>query len=342
MTTAYVTHPLCTGHAIPGHPERPARAQAVWQALDESGLAARMQKTQPPPIDDEPILWVHTKDYLDMLNRCAEHAHGMRFDADTLALPETPGIARISAGGVMLAVDQVMSGDANNALAITRPPGHHAIPDRAMGFCFLNNIAIAARRAQKQHGVEKVMIVDYDVHHGNGTQDMFYRDDSVLFVSTHQYPYYPGSGAINETGADLGLGYTLNIPLTPGHGDDEYAELFRQIVWPAARRFQPELILVSAGFDGHWDDPLANMNLSLAGYAHLTRELIAMGEALCDGRIVFVMEGGYDLDVLANGILNVAHALLGDSTVVDPLGPGRKFTLDVKPLIDRLRSTHNL
>lgn len=342
MTTAYVTHPLYTGHDLPNHPERPARVKAVWRALDESGVAQRMKRLTPYALGDEAILAVHTRQYVELLHLCANHDHGMRFDADTLALPETPEIARLSAGGVVAAVDAIMTGAVDNALSVTRPPGHHAIPQRAMGFCFLSNVAIAARHAQRTYGIRRVMIVDYDVHHGNGTQDAFYDDKDVLFISTHQYPYYPGSGAVAETGAGPGLGATINIPLTAGHGDRCYAEIYRQVVWPAARRFKPELIIVSAGFDAHWDDPLAMMNLTLRGYDHLTRELIRMARELTQGRILFALEGGYDLTVLANGVLNVAYALLDDPTVSDPLGGKKEYEVDIRDLLDYVRKAHDL
>jgi acetoin utilization deacetylase AcuC-like enzyme len=211
-----------------------------------------------------------------------------------------------------------------------------------MGFCLLGNIAIAARHAQTAHKIERVMIVDFDVHHGNGTQDMFYNDDSVLFISTHQYPYYPGTGNFNETGTGSGKGYTINIPLPARNGDQNYALVYEQIIWRAARRFQPQLILVSAGFDAHFTDPLAMMRLSLTGYAHLTRELIRMAEELSNGKIVFVMEGGYDLDTLAHGMCNITYALLGNDTIIDPLGVRHDHEPDITPLVERLQQIHNL
>jgi acetoin utilization deacetylase AcuC-like enzyme len=226
---------------------------------------------------------------------------------------------------------------------VVRPPGHHAMPDNAMGFCLLGNVAMAVRYAQKRHQLERVMIVDYDVHHGNGTQDMLYDDPHSLFISMHQYPFYPGSGALHETGSGAGQGYTVNIPLPAGHDDHSYATLFRDIIWPLADRYQPQLLVVSAGFDAHWNDPLANMHLTLSGYAHMTRELIQMARAHCDGKIVVVLEGGYDLDVLSHGVQNIAHALLGDDTISDPLGPGPQRTAPViAPLIAEVKHIHRL
>ena len=267
----------------------------------------------------------------------------VRLDPDTYALPVSPEVARLAAGAVIGAVDAVLSTQADNALAIVRPPGHHATADRQMGFCLLNNIAIAARQAQSRHGLEKVLILDYDVHHGNGSNDIFYADHSVLFISLHQYPFYPGSGALHEIGEDDGRGATINIPLPAGHGDAAYRCLFADIVIPAIERFQPDVMLISAGFDAHWVDPLASMQLTLAGYDYLARECIKLAERLCAGRIVFVMEGGYDLRALAHGWRNIACALLGQDDISDPYGaPSNSARLDVQPLIAELQHIHRL
>lgn len=320
MTTAYVTHPRYVEHDIPGHPERPERIQAIWRELDRAGLTARMKRVEPVLASDAQIAAVHTEAYVKLLNWLATQEQAIQFDADTYALPVSAHIARLSAGGVIAAVDAVLRGTADNALAVVRPPGHHALDHRGMGFCLLGNVPIAVRHAQHAHGLKRVLVVDFDVHHGNGTQDMFYQDDSVLVISTHQFPFYPGSGSVYETGDGGGLGYTINVPTRAGMGDKTYRAIFQRIVWPAARRFQPELIVVSAGFDAHWKDPLAMINLSLTGYAYLTHELICMAEQLCGGRIVFALEGGYDAQVLAHGVRNIAHALLGDDDVSDPFG----------------------
>ncbi|MDX1994906.1 MAG: histone deacetylase [bacterium] len=345
MTTAYLTHPRYLEHNLPGHPEHAGRIQAVWSKLEESGLASRMKRAEATPVTDAQILAVHEARYLDVFQQIAllsPDEVGM-LDHDTYALSVTPEVARLAAGGVVDSVDLVLRGEADNALAAVRPPGHHAIPRRGMGFCLLGNIAIAARHAQKAYGIERVLIVDYDVHHGNGTQDMFYEDDSVLFISTHQSPFYPGTGRLEETGNGSGKGYTLNIPLPAGQGDKNYATIFEQIVWPAARRFQPGLILISAGFDAHWTDPLAAMKLTLTGYDALTRQLIAMAKELCGGKIVFVMEGGYNLEALGYGVANIARALLGDDAITDPLGKGsQRPEPDISALIQQIKALHQL
>ncbi|MBA3870318.1 MAG: histone deacetylase [Anaerolineae bacterium] len=344
MTTAYITHPRYTEHHLAGHPEHAGRIRAVWTELDKTGLSTRMQKIDAPAVAEEWILNVHTPKYLELLHWIEQHPPQTgvhHLDPDTYAGATSFEIAKLSAGGVVQAVDEVLSGRVNNALAAVRPPGHHAMPDHAMGFCLLGNVPIATRYAQKQFGIERVMIVDFDVHHGNGTEAMLYDDPTTLFISSHQYPFYPGTGALTDTGTGKGTGYTINIPLAAGHGDNSYAAFYEQIIWPAAERFKPELIIVSAGFDAHWLDPIAGMRLTLTGYAHLTRELIKMAEKFCDGKIVFAMEGGYNLDALSHGMANVAYALLGDDAVSDPLGlPRDQREPDVKPLINQLKQIH--
>jgi acetoin utilization deacetylase AcuC-like enzyme len=264
-------------------------------------------------------------------------------DANTYAGPGALEIARLSAGGAVDAVDAVCAGTVDNGLAAVRPPGHHAIADYGLGFCLLGNIAIAARHAQQKYGIERVLIVDYDVHHGNGTEAMFYDDPSILFISTHQYPLYPGTGAVTDVGTGAGVGYTINVPLPAYCGDANYTRIFDEIVWKAAERFQPQLVLVSAGLDAHWTDPLAGMKLTLNGYAHLSSELMRMADQYCSGKIVFVMEGGYDLDGLSHGISNIARLLLGDAPT-DPLGlpPNPRAEPDISHLLARIKSLHNL
>jgi len=341
MTTAYLTDDSFTQHNHPQHPEQAGRIEAVWQELDSAGLVYQLRRIRPTAARDEQILAVHTREHLKRLVAVSQGNRMVRLDPDTYALPVSPEVARLAAGAVIGAVDAVLSTQADNALAIVRPPGHHATADRQMGFCLLNNIAIAARHAQSRHDLEKVLILDYDVHHGNGSNDIFYADPSVLFISLHQYPHYPGSGALNEIGEDEGRGATINIPLSAGHGDASYRGLFADIVIPAIERFQPDLMLISAGFDAHWVDPLASMQLTLSGYDYLARDCIKLAARLCAGRIVFVMEGGYDLRALAHGWCNIARALLGRDEISDPYGsPRTGSSSDMQPLIEQLRQIH--
>jgi acetoin utilization deacetylase AcuC-like enzyme len=341
MTTAYITDPRFAAHTLAGHSEYAGRLTAIQEALDRQGVTGRMARLAATEATEAHLRAVHSAEYLQLL-AWTETQKGLMLGPDTYVLPQSSGVARLASGAAIRGVDAVLNKEADNALVCARPPGHHATPQMGMGFCLLNNVAIAARHAQNAHGLKRVMIVDYDVHHGNGTQDVFYADPSVLFVSTHQYPWYPGTGAVDEIGTGEGVGATVNIPLQAGVGDDSYALIYEQVVWAVARRFQPELILVSAGFDAHWADPLGQINLSLKGYDYLTRQLILMAEALCDGRIVFVLEGGYNLNSLSHGVLNVAYALLGDSQLADPLGPAKGKEPSVRPLIAQIKQLHNL
>jgi acetoin utilization deacetylase AcuC-like enzyme len=332
MTTAYVTHPRYTDHHLPEHPEHAGRIRAVWKRIDEDGLAEQMRLIEAPAAARAQITAVHDADYYALLERTADLPRTARLDADTYVNPASFEIARLAAGGAIAAVDAVLTAAADNALAVVRPPGHHAVAERGMGFCLFNNVAVAARHAQQAHGLQRIAIIDYDVHHGNGTNDIFYEDPSVLFVSLHQYPLYPMSGLVRETGRGAGAGFSANLPLPAGCGDAEYARAFDALVWPLIDRFQPQLLLVSAGHDAHWMDPLAGMRLSLAGFAHLNAELNRMAQAHCGGKIVYVMEGGYNLDALGYGWRNIARQLLGEAPD-DPLGPAPN---EAAPEIDGL------
>jgi acetoin utilization deacetylase AcuC-like enzyme len=248
----------------------------------------------------------------------------------------------MAAGGLLAALEALMAGRIANGFALVRPPGHHATPDAGMGFCLLNNVAIAARHALTFPQIERVFIADIDVHHGNGTQDVFETDPRVFYFSTHQYPLYPGTGHWSEVGRGEGKGTVLDVPLPAGVGDADYARVYEELVWPLVRRFRPHLILVSAGYDAHWKDPLAMIQLSLSGYSHLLRELVAMADELCAGRILFTLEGGYHLAALAYGVLNTFYALLREEQVVDPFGLSAIKGPDVSPLFDRLKALHGL
>ncbi|MBZ0309540.1 MAG: histone deacetylase [Anaerolineae bacterium] len=339
MTTAFFTNERFSLHTLQGHPEHAGRLEAVIRLYKEKVVWEHLFQVTAVPATEEQLLRVHTPRHLEVLKSVNRPA---MLEMDTYVVPESYELARLAVGGVLAVVDSVMRGDAANGIAAVRPPGHHATPARAMGFCLLSNIAIAARHARAAHSLERVAVVDFDVHHGNGTQDALYDDPTILFMSSHQSPLYPGTGAVHEIGRGAGKGFTANAPLPPGVGDTGIQELYEKFLWPLLRRFQPQLILVSAGFDAHWRDPLANLMFSLTGFDHITRELIKMAEELCDGKIIFVMEGGYDLEVLSHGWLNVASALLGSSEISDPIGSYRQ-SHDLPPeLLQTLLTIHGL
>ena len=290
-----------------GHPERPERLAAVAEALEARGDA--LLRRTPRPAEQDELLAVHSRAHLEHVRRAAEAGPG-RLDPDTYVSPASYDVALLAAGGAVDLALRVARGEVARGFAAVRPPGHHAEGDRAMGFCLFNNAAIAARAVQRRAGVERVLLVDWDVHHGNGTQHTFEADPSLLYVSTHQYPYYPGTGAAGEIGVGRGEGTTLNLPLPAGCGDAEYVGLFQRVLVPAARAFRPEYWIVSCGFDAHEDDPLAAMRVTRAGYAALTAVVRALADELSGGRLLFVLEGGYSLRGLCEGTDAVLEGLL--------------------------------
>jgi acetoin utilization deacetylase AcuC-like enzyme len=341
MTTAIITNPRHADHDNPQHPERAARVRAIEAALDASGLRADLVALEPHPASEAQLLAVHHRSLVQTIRRATAQAF-TRLDLDTYLTAGSWDAALLAAGAALQAVDAVASGQASNAFALVRPPGHHATPSRAMGFCLFNNIAIAARHALDTPGIDRVAIIDYDVHHGNGTQECFYTDGRVLFCSTHAWPLYPGTGAQHEIGAGEGYGTTLNLPLPYGVGDRGFEQLYDEVVLPAVRRFGPQLILVSAGYDAHWADPLGPLTLSVAGYAALTQRLAALADEVCGGRIVLVLEGGYHLDALGACVVAAMRVLLGRDPGPDPLGPAEVHEPDVAALIEQVRREHPL
>jgi len=339
--TAYVYHPIYLEHNRPGHPENARRLERILDTLREQGMLDRLQPLEPRPATREELLRVHTEPHIEHVREVAQRGGG-HLDPDTYVSPRSFEAALMAAGGVTRAVEGVLSGKIANAFALVRPPGHHATAGRAMGFCLFNNVAIAARAALAREGIERVFIADFDVHHGNGTADLFASDPNVFYFSTHQYPYYPGTGAKEDRGSGAGAGTALNVPLPTNVGDDGYARILQALVWPLVERFNPDLMLVSAGYDAHWNDPLAHMALSLAGYAATAQTLVSMADRWCDGRLVFTLEGGYQLDALAYGVLNAFYALLGEDTVIDPLGPSPRPERPIDALIEDLKDLHQL
>ncbi len=316
-TTGLVFHEDYLKHdAGYGHPERPERLQSIITHLDRTGLLSRLERIQPYPAEIEWIAKIHQRDYIRSVEQAC--SQGMRYlDADTGICPDSYSIARLAVGGAMAAADAMMKGEIDNAFCAVRPPGHHATPGRAMGFCLFNNIAILAKYLQQQYQIPKVLIVDWDVHHGNGTQDAFYEDPTVFYFSIHQWPHYPGSGLHHETGEGAGQGFTLNIPLAPGHGDQDYIQAFQQSLVPAAKAFRPDAILISAGFDAHYQDPLAGMHLTESGYGKLTQILMELADEFCHGRIISLLEGGYNLETLARSVAMHIEVLMGKKMPID-------------------------
>jgi acetoin utilization deacetylase AcuC-like enzyme len=311
MTTRLYTHDVFVEHATPpGHPERADRVRAIRAALDDPRFAA-LDRVSAPLAAEDAVLLVHPETHLDAIRRMRPDEGLVRVDSDTVMSARSMEVALHGVGAAMAAVDDVFSGRADNVFICSRPPGHHAEKTRAMGFCLFANASIAARHAQKTHGAERVAIVDWDVHHGNGTQDIFWDDPSVLFCSTHQMPLFPGSGAKSETGAGDD-GHIVNAPLAAGDGGDEFKEAFMSRVLPAIDAFRPDLILISAGFDAHYRDPLGGINLTEDDFDWATGQLMERASRFSSGRLVSMLEGGYDLIGLANSAAaHVARLMKG-------------------------------
>jgi acetoin utilization deacetylase AcuC-like enzyme len=301
--TGFVYHPDYLKHEMgAGHPESPDRLRAIVSRLEAGGVLGRLVRIEPTKAADEWITQVHAGSYLKDLKTRAPVSGYVSLDPDTSMSVGSLPAAYLAAGGALAAADAIMAGTVDNVFCAVRPPGHHAERARAMGFCLFNNVAIAARYAQRRYGVGRVLIVDWDVHHGNGTQQAFYDDDSVLFFSTHQSPYYPGTGRATERGEGRGEGVTINVPMSPGQGDEEYREVFERVLVPAVDKFKPEFVVISAGFDAHRDDPLAGMGLTEDGYAALTGIVAGIARRHAKSRILSCLEGGYNLNALAASV----------------------------------------
>ncbi|MEX2127906.1 MAG: histone deacetylase family protein [Xanthobacteraceae bacterium] len=307
MTTLLISHDSGLKHATPsGHPERADRLHAVMAALEDEKFAA-LAREPAPQGEFEAITQVHPMEYVEALRAAVPGQGVARIDADTSLSPGSWEPILRAAGGAVLAVDEVMTEHASNAFVAMRPPGHHAETATAMGFCFFNNAAIAARHARKHYGADRVAIVDFDVHHGNGSQEIFWSDASVMYCSTHEMPLYPGSGSRSERGEHNNI---VNAPLAAGDGGAEFREAFQSVILPRLEEFRPDLIVVSAGFDAHMRDPLANLNLSEADFGWVTQKLLAVADRHASGRLVSVLEGGYDLQGLSNSVAAHVQALM--------------------------------
>ncbi|MEO8899472.1 MAG: histone deacetylase [Candidatus Dormibacter sp.] len=296
-------------HLLPGHPERPERVQAIRARLASVPGLAALPRLPITPATDDALLRVHTQDHLDRVAAlCA--AGGGHFDADTYATPSSDACARVSAGGAVAAADAVAAGDCDAAFAVLRPPGHHATASRAMGFCLYNSVAVAIEHVRAERGIGRVAIVDIDVHHGNGSQDTYWNDPGVLYTSLHQFPFYPGTGALDERGGPEAPGLTVNVPLPGGTAAPAWLAEFDGIVMPALRGYEPELVVVSCGFDAHRDDPLAELLLATETYAQVAERIASLGELAPAPRSAWILEGGYDLDALAASTQAVLDVLV--------------------------------
>jgi acetoin utilization deacetylase AcuC-like enzyme len=310
MRTGIVIDERYTAHETgTGHPERPGRITTLLEML-AAKPAADLVRIDPRPARTEEVGLNHGAEHIERVAATADRA-AFAFDADTPTSRRSYETALLAAGGLLELIDAVMAGAVDNGFAFVRPPGHHAERDRAMGFCLFNNVAIAARALRGRHGLQRVMIMDWDLHHGNGTQHSFYDDPSVLYVSTHQYPFYPGTGAVDEVGRGEGEGYTVNIPLRAGNGDPELVEAFARVVVPVARQFRPEFVLVSAGFDCHRRDPLGELTATESGIAEMARQLLTVAHECAGGRLAAVLEGGYDLTAIRDSVAQVLEGLGG-------------------------------
>lgn len=307
MSTLFISHPACLNHLTPaGHPERPDRLRAVEQAF-EAETFQMLAREQAPMADADAVTLCHPLDYFEAIREAAPSEGMVRLDADTSMSPGTFEAALRAVGGGMKAVDEVMTGKAANAFVAVRPPGHHAETARPMGFCLFNSAAIAARHAQKKYGAERAAIVDFDVHHGNGSQDIFWSDRTVMYCSTHEMPLYPGTGAVSERGE---YNTIVNAPLRAGDGGDAFREAMETAILPRLRDFSPDILIISAGFDAHTRDPLANLNLVEADYSWVTKKLMEIADDCAQGRIVSMLEGGYDLQGLARSVAAHVTALM--------------------------------
>ena len=317
-------------HDTGGHPENAGRLVAIDDALERLHLLRDRHDIPFSAAPDDALARVHDPRYIAGVREFAARGGGW-LDSDTIVGPSSVDSAALAAGAGIAAVDAALDGRAKRSFVLGRPPGHHATPTRGMGFCIFNTIAVAAAHALSR-GLDRILIVDWDVHHGNGTQDAFYESDQVLFCSVHQWPLYPGTGAATERGTGRGSGYTINVPLAAGADDDAYADIFDQVILPAAGAFRPQLVLVSAGFDAHADDPLGGMRMTAQGFGDLARRVVEIAATHADGRVVAILEGGYDPAALAASVATTLAALDGnDASLKDALGRERRWNGDATP-----------
>lgn len=343
MRVGIVYDPIYLKHETGEHVESPDRLVSIMSYLEQSKIMPLLTPITPRAATENELALVHQKQYITYIQSVSCNGGGY-LDLDTVMSAHSYEAALYAAGGAIRAAESVMEGKVDNAFALVRPPGHHAIPNRAMGFCLFNNIAIAAKYIMPKFKVERLAIIDFDVHHGNGTQAAFYNDPNVLYVSTHQSPLYPGTGYIEESGTTQAQGANINIPLPPGCGDVEFKQVFEQIIVPAVRRFQPQVILVSAGYDAHWADSISQMQVSISGFIEMAKIIKGLAAESCSNRLVCVLEGGYNLTALAASVGATFEVLLDKEITPDQLGPspqGRQAP-DIRQVIRYIRQTHGL
>lgn len=303
MSTAILYDPRYLDHDTgPGHPERPERLAYAIKELEQTPWFDRLDRIAPTPCERKWLETIHSQDYIDRTRQECSAGRSYIDTPDVAVGQSSWEVAVLAAGGALAIADRVVQGSVNNGFAMIRPPGHHAEKATALGFCLFNNVAITARYLQKFHALDKILVLDWDVHHGNGTQHSFESDPSVFYISTHQYPYYPGTGAYSEKGTGAGAGATLNCPMSAGYGDAQYREAFEELILPAARKFKPDAVLISAGFDAHRADPLGAINLSTGFYRWMTEQMMEVADTYGNGRLISMLEGGYDLKALAECI----------------------------------------
>lgn len=342
MKVGYVYSPLFLRHSQPGHPEAPQRLEAILQVWQDTRLLDRLIAIEPTPASDEQLLRVHSPKLLSVL-AYAERRGGIQIDGDTYMNAHSRQAAYLAAGAAINAVDAVMTGIVDVAFSLARPPGHHATRDQAMGFCLLNNVAVAAQYAIDRYHLERVLIMDFDVHHGNGTQDIFYSSSQVYYFSTHRYPFYPGTGHWRDLGGGQGRGFTFNVPLPHSVGNSQFGRIFDDLLYPAMARYQPQLVLVSAGYDAHWADPLGALTLlDATGYYYMVQVLHAIAKEFAQGRMVLFLEGGYNLDAVGWCTYATVQALLGQRIDGDPVGPPPRREQDISDFVQYLQGIHRL
>ena len=341
IKTGIVYDPIFLKHTQAGHPENADRLNAILNNLESYKLLPLLEKVPSRSATHKELCYCHSENYIERVKKVCRKGGGY-LDPDTYTTEFSFDAATTAVGSLIDLTNKVCTRSLKNGFALVRPPGHHALAGRGMGFCIFGNAAIAAKAALKNFDVEKVAIVDIDVHHGNGTEAMVEGDPNILYISTHQFPFYPGTGSKTEIGSGTAAGTVLNIPLEPGVGDKGFQRIYNELIIPKLIKFKPGLIIVSAGYDAHWNDPLANISLSLKGYSWISKTLVDLSEKLCNGKIVFTLEGGYNLEVLSKGVANSVKALLNRDDFEDPFGKPPQGELEISKLLQEIKKIHNL